>query len=287
MNKELESVAKVGGYPADYVEWFNASRVAIDEIIAERERQPSPTDFIGGLVAGRESGDEPITNDEIAAQVFAICAAALTTTTTETAVTLWCWMTHRDEFEILRERPELMPQAIEEALRLHPAGLFIFPRFVTEDTEVGGTALFEGMPLHVCVAAADLDPVAYPDPLEFKIDRDPEARDGLRRRISFLRRRDPRAEGDRHQLADVHDEAPEHGLRRSELAATLRRSDGRDCAPGDARQLELRQTSRQPDAPSALPERDRALASPVALLRSQSSPVVPSGERRSGWPRGR
>ena len=61
-------------------------------VIAEREAQPNPTDFIGGLVAGRESGDEPITNDEIAAQVFAICAAAMTTTTTETTMTLYAWM---------------------------------------------------------------------------------------------------------------------------------------------------------------------------------------------------
>ena len=40
---------------------------------------------------------------------------------------------------MLREKPELVPQAIEESLRLHPAGLFIFPRFATVDTEVGGT----------------------------------------------------------------------------------------------------------------------------------------------------
>lgn len=174
MNSEFDNVAKVGGYPADYVESFHKARALVDEIIGEREVSPSPTDFIGALIAGRNSGEEPITDDEIAAQVFAICAGAIDTVATEVTMTVYTWMSRKADFEILREQPELISQAVEEAMRLHPAGLFVFPRFAATDTEVGGTKIWKDMPVHVCVASADLDPEAYPDPLEFKIGRNPK-----------------------------------------------------------------------------------------------------------------
>jgi cytochrome P450 len=106
--------------------------------------------------------------------VFAICAPAMTTTSTTTAMTLLAWVHHREQFELLRSEPELAPGAIEESLRLHPSGLFVFPRFVAQDTELGGTRLWKEMPLHVCVAAANLDPEVYPNPLEFDIRRNPK-----------------------------------------------------------------------------------------------------------------
>jgi cytochrome P450 len=172
MNVELESVASADGYPAEYVAAFEEARQVIDEIIAARTQDPTE-DFIGGLVAGRDRG-EPITDDEIVANVFAICVAAMTTTSTTTSATLLAWMRHRDQFALLRSEPDLLAGAVEESLRLHPAGLFIFPRFVAVDTELGGTRLPGGLPVHICVAAANLDPEVFPDPLRFDIRRNPK-----------------------------------------------------------------------------------------------------------------
>lgn len=172
MNVELERVATAGGYPTSYVRAFEDARDVVNEVIKERTAEPTD-DFIGGMVAGRLR-DEPITDDEIVANVFAICVAAITTTSTTMAMTLYAWMRHRDEFEILRAEPELLPGAVDEALRLHPAGLFVFPRFAATDTELAGTKIPKDLPVHVCVAAANLDPEVYPDPLCFDIRRRPK-----------------------------------------------------------------------------------------------------------------
>ena len=51
------------------MECFPSRRVMDEDRRAGGAAEPDR--LIGGLVAGRESGDEPITNDEIAAQVFA------------------------------------------------------------------------------------------------------------------------------------------------------------------------------------------------------------------------
>ncbi len=173
MNRELETVFVSDGYPHAYVEAFNACTDVIKEMIAERVVTPRE-DFIGALIAGRARDEHPVTDEEIIANVFAICAAAMTTTSTTTAMTLLAWTRNREQFEQIRSEPELAGQAVEESLRLHPAGLFVFPRFAAETSEIGGTTVLAGLPVHVCVAAADLDPEVYPDPLTFDIRRDPK-----------------------------------------------------------------------------------------------------------------
>jgi cytochrome P450 len=172
MNEELERVASAGGYPTSYVEAFREARRVIDAMIAERVDQPSE-DFVSGLIQGRDRG-EPISDDEIAANVFAICVAAMTTTSTESAMMLYAWIRHREQFAVLDDEPEGLAAAVEECLRLHPAGLFVFPRFAVDDTDLGGTTIRADMPVHACVAAANLDPTVYPDPLSFDIRRNPK-----------------------------------------------------------------------------------------------------------------
>ena len=172
MNAELGGVATAGGYPTAYVAAFEDARRVIDEIIAEREATPTD-DFISLLIQGRDTG-EPISDEEIFANVFTICAAALTATSAATAMLLYAWMRYRDQFEILNDQPDLIPDAIEEALRFHPAGLFVFPRFAAVDTEIGGTPIPAGTPVHPCVAAANFDPTHYPDPMRFDIRRQPK-----------------------------------------------------------------------------------------------------------------
>jgi cytochrome P450 len=174
MRGHLDHSVATGEYTPEYVENFNRMRAVIDEIIEERERQPNPTDFIGAMVAGRRESGEQVSDDEIAGPVFAVAAGGIGTTIIATTHLIRLWMRHREEFEVLRTEPELLPQAVEEATRLQPTSLFVMPRFVVEDTVIGGTRLYQGMPLHVGVAAANLDPDVYPDPLRFDIRRKPK-----------------------------------------------------------------------------------------------------------------
>ena len=76
-----------------------------------------------------------------------------------------------DQFAILRADHGLVPDAVEESLRVHPAGLFGFPRYSLVDGEVGGVPVFPGLPIPVGLAPASYDPVRYPDPQAFDIRR--------------------------------------------------------------------------------------------------------------------
>ncbi|MCL2585174.1 MAG: cytochrome P450 [Streptosporangiales bacterium] len=66
--------------------------------------------------------------------------------------------------------PSLIPAAVEEILRLEPAGPFT-ARYVTKDVELHGQTVPAGSALLVCLGAANRDPAKYPDPDRLDIHR--------------------------------------------------------------------------------------------------------------------
>jgi cytochrome P450 len=75
---------------------------------------------------------------------------------------------HPDQWLLLRERPELAPQAVEEVMRFRGA-VAAAPRLVVEDLELDGYRLPAGTFLMLSTAAANHDPAAYTNPETFDI----------------------------------------------------------------------------------------------------------------------
>lgn len=64
-----------------------------------------------------------------------------------------------------------IPLAVEESLRLEPPVLFMF-RHATEDAELGGCPIAAGEHLMLSIASGNRDERMYPNPEEFRLDRD-------------------------------------------------------------------------------------------------------------------
>ncbi|MBA0126664.1 cytochrome P450 [Haloechinothrix sp. YIM 98757] len=79
---------------------------------------------------------------------------------------------HPDQYRLLRERPELLPTAVEEMLRWHPPVLS-FRRTAAVDTELAGTRIAAGDKVVVYHVSAHFDERAVTDPFRFDITRDP------------------------------------------------------------------------------------------------------------------
>jgi fatty acid omega-hydroxylase len=75
--------------------------------------------------------------------------------------------------ELLRSRPELIPGAVEEVLRLEPSVQFFPTRSALTDIEIAGTTIPRGSPIYLIYAAANRDPRRFSDPDTF----DPQRRD--------------------------------------------------------------------------------------------------------------
>lgn len=171
LSPQTMNIPAGGEYPQEYTDTIDEARRVIDEVIAERERSGWGEDFVGGLLKARAEGAD-ITDDEIFANFFVIGAASATTEATAAAM-LMLLCQNPSEFDKLRADVSLVPGAVEESLRLHPAGMFVFARFATHDVEINGALVPAGTPTYPCVSAANIDAEHYPDPLRFDITRQP------------------------------------------------------------------------------------------------------------------
>lgn len=79
---------------------------------------------------------------------------------------------NREQWELLCERPELIPVAVEEAARYDTA-IQGFRRVATRPVTLAGTELPEGAEVFVAFGAAGRDPDAHERPDEFDITRKP------------------------------------------------------------------------------------------------------------------
>jgi cytochrome P450 len=151
---------------------FERAAQLVREIIAQRRAHPRP-DFINDLITARDQGDK-LTDRELFDQIFTICGAALSATSRAAGGALYMLYSHPDQLAQLIADPSLIPEAVEECLRIASNGYFTFPRMATRDTEVGGTKILKGMVVRPSPQAANYDPQVFPDPLRFDIHRHPK-----------------------------------------------------------------------------------------------------------------
>jgi cytochrome P450 len=83
---------------------------------------------------------------------------------------LFALLRFRDQWETLIERPELIPNAVEEILRFD-GPVINHRRTAKVDTEIGGVPIPAGARVMLCFASADHDPAHFDHGDEFEVDR--------------------------------------------------------------------------------------------------------------------
>jgi fatty acid omega-hydroxylase len=73
--------------------------------------------------------------------------------------------------DLLRHRPELVPAAIEEVLRLESSVNFWPTWTALADIEIAGTTIPKGSPIYFMYGAGNRDPDQFPDPNKFDPER--------------------------------------------------------------------------------------------------------------------
>ena len=121
-----------------------------------------------GVVAAAANGElEP---DRVAALIVGYLAPSLDTTVSGMGSAIWLLATHPRQWDLLRRRPELIPGAFNEVLRLE-SPIRVFSRVATELTSLGGCDLPQGARVAVLYGCANRDPRQFPDPDSFLADR--------------------------------------------------------------------------------------------------------------------
>ncbi len=135
------------------------------------------------LAAAVQPGLSPA---EIISNAAVLMFGGIETTEGMIANAAWHLLSHRDQLDLVRGDPGLLPQAIEESLRLEPAAAVV-DRYATRDIELGGAglggaAINSGDLVSVSVAGAGRDPAVFTDPDRFDVRRD-----NARQNLAFAR----------------------------------------------------------------------------------------------------
>jgi len=139
------------------------------KLVAERRNAPED-DLITAMVHA-EDQEGRLDDDELVSFAVTLLGAGTETTTNLIGVgTLALWQTP-DELGKLREKPDLVPNAVEELLRLEPPVQMGFVRVATEDTVIGGEEIVQNELVVGLIGAANHDPAAFPDPGALRVDR--------------------------------------------------------------------------------------------------------------------
>ncbi|MEA2178109.1 MAG: hypothetical protein QOG77_1406 [Solirubrobacteraceae bacterium] len=161
-------------YGDDASTWERSER-ACDQIDAhvdaaiERARERPDSSVISAMALSDGDG-EPLSRDEIRANVKLLIGGGLNEPRDGTGVALWGLLSNPGQLERAIAEPELWPLVTEEALRwISP--LALFARQVVAPVTLGSTRLEPGARLGINVGAANRDERHYERPDEFDITR--------------------------------------------------------------------------------------------------------------------
>jgi cytochrome P450 len=164
------------------LDWYTAISTSVSGVSAGRPITAEGTAAFAELhkhvAAGIDSADSLIATaahaglgvDEVVANAAVFMFGGIETTEGMITNALWHLLTNRDQFDLVLADPSLLPNAMEESLRLEPAAAVV-DRYATVDVELAGTQIRRGDMITVSLAGAGRDPDVFESPDKFDVRR--------------------------------------------------------------------------------------------------------------------
>lgn len=156
---------------ADFMRQMSEFLAYLREQIAIRRADPCD-DMLSDLIHAEEAGDS-LSEGELFGMLMLLMVAGHETTVnliSNAMIALW---QNPEQLAMLKADPTLMPTAVEEFLRYDGSVERAFTRYVTADTELGGTVVPQGSIVVPILAAADHDGAVFNEPDSLDITRLP------------------------------------------------------------------------------------------------------------------
>ena len=138
-------------------------------IVAEHREQPRD-DLVSRLIEAEEEGDK-LTEGEMISTLRLLLVAGNETTTNLIGNGLKSLLEHPDQLELLRHRPELIDNAIEELLR-YDSPVQLDGRTTLDEFQIDRHTLKPGRPVSLLIGGANRDPEEFSDPETLDITRE-------------------------------------------------------------------------------------------------------------------
>jgi cytochrome P450 len=141
----------------------------IDGLVA-RARLTEDRDGLLAAIAGGEVDGRPVPHDMAVGIAVTLVVAGQETTVNGIGNLLWLLGAHPEAKQRVLDDPALIPDAVEEALRLE-SPVQMMGRTAAQDLEIDGVPVRKGDKVGLVFGAANLDPARFPAPGKFDLDR--------------------------------------------------------------------------------------------------------------------
>ncbi|MDX2378435.1 MAG: cytochrome P450 [Acidimicrobiia bacterium] len=135
------------------------------------ERLADPRDDLLTSLVQAEADDGTIDRAELISIIAILMLAGHETTTGALGNSIVALARHPAQRRLVRENPELWPNAVEELLRFDTA-IHTDPRVALETTTIAGQTIEQGQNLTVMLGAVNRDPRRFTNPNQLALDRE-------------------------------------------------------------------------------------------------------------------
>jgi cytochrome P450 len=141
-------------------------------LVAERRAEPGP-DLLSELITATDEHDTALTESEVHGLTFSLLGAGLVPPAQALALAALRLVLDPAAAAALRQNPAGLPAAVEDLLRLDPAGAGSTDRTVraVAEAEIAGIRISVGEVVVLPLGAANRDPAEFPGPNTLRINR--------------------------------------------------------------------------------------------------------------------
>jgi beta-dihydromenaquinone-9 omega-hydroxylase len=150
--------------------------VFLHQLLEERKLQPTRSDVVSKLFAASEKGG--VDENEILWLCLTLLVGGQETMTHFLGNMLNALLDNPEEFQKIRNLPELIGSTIEETARYYPPVQNVF-RTATRDVVVGTTKIPANARVELSFAAGNRDPRKFADPDRYRVDRNTDGHLGF------------------------------------------------------------------------------------------------------------
>jgi cytochrome P450 len=140
-----------------------------EALVADRAQEPHD-DFTSDLLLARDGDVPALTLPEVTTIVYGLLMAGHETTTCLLGNAFSQLLTHRHAWEAMCQDPALIPNAIEEVLRLD-SSVITWRRKTTQAVDIGGVSVPANANVLLLLGAANRDPAVFDNPDCFDMHR--------------------------------------------------------------------------------------------------------------------
>lgn len=139
--------------------------------LVQRKRTHPGNDLTSALIQARHDDGDRLSEEELISLIWLHLGGGSESTSNMIPNAVLSFHRNRDQWELLRERPDLIPGAVNEMMRYVSIAQAGFERMATKDVELSEVSIPAGSVVIPILSSANFDSDAYTQPHRFDITR--------------------------------------------------------------------------------------------------------------------